>query len=64
MLGLLLNRKSDLSIRNGVVLYKQLLHPMVDYVYSAWRFDNRTNVQKAQVLHPIVFALPRCPLVH
>jgi hypothetical protein len=25
MLGLLLNRKSDLSIRNGVMLYKQLL---------------------------------------
>ena len=31
MLGPLTNRKSDLSIRNGVVLYKQLIIPMMDY---------------------------------
>jgi len=31
VLGLFLNRRSDLSIRNGVLLYKQLIHPMVDY---------------------------------
>jgi len=31
MLGPLLNRKSDLSIRNGVLLYKQLIRPMMDY---------------------------------
>ena len=29
MLGLLLNRKSDLSVRNGVLLYKQLIHHMM-----------------------------------
>jgi len=28
----LLNRKSDLSVRNGV-LYKQLIRPMMDYAY-------------------------------
>ena len=27
MLGPLLNRKSDLSVRNGVLLYKQLIRP-------------------------------------
>jgi hypothetical protein len=32
MLGPLLNRKSDLSVTNGVLLYKQLIRPMVDYV--------------------------------
>jgi hypothetical protein len=30
MLGPLLNRKSDLSVRNGVLLYKQLIRPMMD----------------------------------
>ena len=31
LLGPLLNRKSDLSIRNGVLLYKQLIRPKMDY---------------------------------
>jgi len=31
MLGPLLNRKSDLSIRNGVLLYKQLIRLVMDY---------------------------------
>ena len=31
MLGPLLNRKSDLSVRNGVLLYKQLIRHMMDY---------------------------------
>ena len=31
MLGRLLNRKSDLSVRNGVLLNKQLIRPMMDY---------------------------------
>ena len=31
MLSPLLNRKSDLSVRNGVVLYKQLIRPMMGY---------------------------------
>ena len=26
---------SDLSVRKGVLLYKQLIHPMMDYVPSA-----------------------------
>jgi hypothetical protein len=30
MLGPLLNSKSDLSIRKGVLLYKQFISPMMD----------------------------------
>jgi len=31
MLGPFLNRRSDISIRNGVLLYMQLILPMIDY---------------------------------
>jgi hypothetical protein len=50
MLGLLLNRKSDLSVRNGVLLYKQLIHPMMEYACPAWRSSGRTHVRGLQVL--------------
>ena len=45
----LLNSKSDLSVRNGV-LYKQLIRPMMDYVCPAWRSATRTHVRSLQVL--------------
>ena len=50
MLGPLLNRKSDLSVRNGVLLYKQLIRPMMDYACPAWRSVARTHVLGLQVL--------------
>jgi len=50
MLGPLLNRKSDLSVRNGVILYKQLIRPMMDYACPAWRSAARTHVRRTQVL--------------
>ena len=50
MLVPLLNRKSDLSVRNGVLLYKQLIRPMLDYVCPAWRSTARTHVRRLQVL--------------
>ena len=31
MLGPVLNRKTDLYIRNGVLLYKKLIRPMMGY---------------------------------
>jgi hypothetical protein len=37
MLGPLLNMKNGLSVRNGVLLYKQLIRPMIDYACPAWR---------------------------
>jgi len=50
MLCPLLNRKSDLSVRNGVLLYKQLIHPMMDYACPAWRSAARSYVRRLQVL--------------
>ena len=50
LLGPLLNRKSDLSIRNGVLLYKQLIRPMMDYACPAWRWAARTHVRRLQVI--------------
>ena len=50
MLGPLLNRKSDFSVSNGVLLYKQVILPMMDYACPAWRFAARTHVRRPQVL--------------
>jgi len=50
MLGPLLNRKSDLSVRNGVLLYKQLIRPMMDYACPTWRSAARSHVRRLQVL--------------
>jgi hypothetical protein len=50
MLGSLMNRKSDFSASNGVLLYKQLIHPTVDYTCPAWRSAVRTRVRRLQVL--------------
>jgi len=50
MLGPPLNRKSDLSVRNGVLLYKQLTCPMMDYACLAWRSAARSHVRRQQVL--------------
>jgi hypothetical protein len=50
MMGPLLNRKIDLFVRNGVLLYKQLIRPMMDYACPAWTSAARTHVWKLQVL--------------
>jgi len=50
MLGPILNRKSDLSVRNGVLLYKQLISPMMDYACPTWRSADRSHVRRLQVL--------------
>jgi hypothetical protein len=49
-LSSLLNRKSGLSARNGVLLYKKLIRPMMDYVFPAWRFPAPTHVRRLHVL--------------
>jgi hypothetical protein len=38
MLGHLLNR-SDISIRKGDLMYKELILPMMDYTCPTWRFN-------------------------
>jgi hypothetical protein len=50
MLGPLLNRKIDLSIRKKAPLYKQLILPMMGYTCPAWRSAARTHVRRLQVL--------------
>jgi hypothetical protein len=50
MMGPLLNRKSDFFIRNGVLLYKQLICPMMDYACPVWRSSARSHVRRLQVL--------------
>jgi hypothetical protein len=50
MLGPLLNSKSDLSVRNGVLLYKQLIRPIMDYACPAWKSCVRSHVRRLQVL--------------
>ena len=50
MLGPVLNRKSDLSIRNGVLLYKQLIRTMMDYACPAWKSAACSHVRRLQLL--------------
>jgi len=50
MLGPLLNSKSDFSVRNGVLLYQQLIRPMMDYACPAWRSAARSHARRLQVL--------------
>jgi hypothetical protein len=50
MMGPLLNRKSNLSVKKGELLYKQLIRPIMDYACPAWRSAARTHVQRLQVL--------------
>jgi hypothetical protein len=50
VLGPLLNRRSGLSVRNGVLFYKQVIRPMVDYACPIWRSAARRHVWKLQVL--------------
>jgi len=50
MLGPLLNRESDISVRKGVLLYKQQIRSIMDYACPASRSAARTPVRKLQVL--------------
>jgi hypothetical protein len=50
LLGPLLSRRSGLSIRNGVLLYRQLIRPMMDYACPVWRSAARSHIRKLQVL--------------
>jgi hypothetical protein len=50
VLGALLNRRSGLSFRNDVLIYKQLIRPMMDYACPIWRSAARSHFRKLQVL--------------
>ena len=57
MLGPRLNRKNDLSIRKGVLLYKQLIRPMMYYACPTWRSAASTHEQRLEVLQSKCFLL-------
>lgn len=57
VLGPLLKRKSELSVRNGVLLCKQLIHSMVDYACLIWRSAARSHAWNLQVLQCKCFLL-------
>ena len=64
MLNPLQNTKSDLSVRNGVLLYKLFIRPMMDYACPAWRSAARSHVRRLQVLQSKCLHLGYwCPLV-
>jgi hypothetical protein len=46
----LLNRRSDLSVRNDVLLYKQLIRPMMHYTCPIWRSTASSHVKNLHVL--------------
>jgi hypothetical protein len=45
-----LNRRSGLSVRNGVLLYRQLIRHMLDYECPIWRSAARSHVRNLEVL--------------
>jgi hypothetical protein len=50
VLGLLLNRRSGLSVTNCVLLYEQLIRPMTDYACPVCRTAVHSHVRQLQVL--------------
>jgi hypothetical protein len=50
MLGPLLNRKNNLSVRTADLLYKHLIRPLMDNACHACRSAARSHVRKMQVL--------------
>jgi hypothetical protein len=50
VLGPLLNRRRILSVRNGVLLHKQLVRSMTYYACPMWRAAASSHVRKLQVL--------------
>jgi hypothetical protein len=57
VLGPLLDRRSGLSIRNGVLLLRQLIRPMMDYACPVWRSAARCHIRKLQVLQSKCFRI-------
>jgi hypothetical protein len=56
-LGPLLNRRSGLSDRNGVLLYKQLTTLTMHYVCSNWRFSATAISGRCKFYNPRVLKL-------
>jgi hypothetical protein len=62
LLSPLLNSRSGLSLRNGVLLYKQLISPMMDYACPIWGSAAYTHTHTHTLINykccnPSAFAL-------
>jgi len=62
MLAPLLNRKSDLSVRNGILLYKKLIRPLMDYACPASRSLSAPISGSYRCYNPSVFVSVLVPL--
>jgi hypothetical protein len=60
MLGALLNGKSDLSVRNGILLYKLLIRPMTMFALLGGPLPSRMS-GGYRCCNQSVFALPLVP---
>ena len=56
-LGTLLNRRSGISIMNGVLLYKQLIRPVMDYACPVWWLPLAPISRNCKCCSPSVLAL-------
>lgn len=62
MLGHLLNRRSVLSRRNALLLYKTLIRPIMTYAAPAWCYAAPTNIARlAVVQHKILRIIAHAP---
>ena len=50
VLSPLLNMHSGLSIRNRLMLYKQPIHPMMDYTCPVWTHVAKSHIRRLQVI--------------
>jgi hypothetical protein len=57
VLGPLLNTTNGLFIRNGVLVYKQLIHSMMDYTCPIWKSAARSHVRNLQVSQTKCFGI-------
>jgi hypothetical protein len=57
VLGPLLNRRSGLTVINGVLLYKQLIRPRMDCACPIWRSLPAAMFKRCKSYNPSVFAL-------
>jgi hypothetical protein len=57
VLGPLLKRRMGLSIRNGVLLYRQLIPPMMDNACPVWMSATRSHTRKLLVLQSKCFRI-------
>ena len=55
-----LNKYNILSIRNGLTLYKQLKHPLMDYAFTVWRHALKNYMRRFHAICSIC----RYTLVH